>query len=97
MKHNWDKRPAARFKVVIKGIKNYDTYLNTREVLVGKQIAGFNNVVERYQSRGEVVFEGERREDAGQVSQEIISKCFNAEHTSVTESNENILEVNLRG
>lgn len=97
MKHNWDKRPASRFKVIIKGIKNYDTYLNAREVLVGKQIAGFNNVVERYQSRGKVVFEGERRGDANQVSQDIISKCFNAENASVTQSDENILEVNLRG
>jgi hypothetical protein len=96
MKHNWDKRPAAKFKLVIKGIKNYETYLNVREVLVGKQVSGFNNVVERYQSKDKVVFEGERRGELTQVSREIISKCFAKENINLIQNDENILEIKLK-
>ncbi len=97
MKHNWDKRPAAKFKVVIKGIKNYGTYLKARDVLVGKHVSGFNNVVERYQSKGEVVFEGERRADVNQVSRDIVAKCFGAEDVSITKRDDSVLELNLKG
>ncbi len=76
LKQNWDKRPAASFKLVVSGIKNYATYLKLRDLLVSRQIAGFTNVVERYQSPTELVFEGERRGELSAISNEIITKAF---------------------
>ncbi|MEI6079526.1 MAG: hypothetical protein WCQ53_02675 [bacterium] len=93
--HKWDKRQASNYQVTLKGLKDSAKYAKIREILVGRQIAGYSNVVERYQSRGSFVFEGEKRGSAASVQSNILSKCFPEGNAQVTKGDENSLEIQV--
>ena len=93
--HKWDKRQASNYQVTLKGLKDSAKYTKIREILVGRQIPGYSNVVERYQSRGNLVFEGEKRGSAASVQSNILSKCFPEGNAQVTKGDENSLEIQV--
>lgn len=93
--HKWDKRAASNYKVVVKGLKDYTRYLKLREQLTGRQIPGFTNVVERYQSNGSLTFEGEKRGGTQSLQENIMLKCFSDGDARIVNSNEDSLEIQI--
>jgi len=92
LSRRWDKRPATNFRIVIKGIKDFANYTKTKNCLSG--ITGLNNVVDRYQSSGQFVFEGDKRGGSADIHQMILSKCFPGGAT-VVEQNEDHVEISI--
>ncbi|MEI6092871.1 MAG: hypothetical protein WCQ47_04220 [bacterium] len=93
--HKWDKRSASNYTVILKGLKDYSKYLKIRDVLTGRQIPGYTNVIERYQSNGTLIFEGEKRGASQSLQSNIMSKCFDNGGASVINSDDSSLEIQV--
>ena len=91
----WDKRVSSNFKVTVKGIKSYDLYSRVKKCLIGSQVPGLYSVVERYQGRGLLVLEGERRSDTNIIRGAIESKCFSDMGSEVIVIDANAVEVKI--
>ena len=91
----WDKRLSNNFKVSIRGIRTYGLYSKIKKCILGSQIPGLYSVVERYQSRGLFVFEGERRSDVNIILNSLESNCFSEMGTEVTTANTEMIEIKI--
>ncbi len=91
----WDKRASSNFRISVSGVKNYAQYSKIRNCLLGSQINGLYGVVERYQSRGLFVFEGERRSDTNIIQNSIESKCFSDLGADISTSGADMIEIKI--
>ncbi|MCX6112578.1 MAG: hypothetical protein NTY22_04730 [Proteobacteria bacterium] len=95
LNRKWDKRTASNYQVVFKGLKDYTKYLKIRDILTGRQIPGYTNVVERYQSKGSLVFEGEKRGSSQTIQNNIISKGFPDGKVRIIKADDTSIEIEI--
>ncbi len=91
----WDKRSASNFKVYIKGVRTPATYSKLRKCMLGNQIAGLYNVVDRYHARGLLVMEGERRSSVNVIEGSLASKCFNDIDYELIQTKQEMIEFRI--
>ncbi|MFH1223310.1 MAG: hypothetical protein V1647_03085, partial [Pseudomonadota bacterium] len=89
----WDKNTATNFKIVIKGVKDFGSYTRIKQALGG--VTGLNNVVDRYQGRGLLIFEGDKRGASAGLSDTILSKCFPDGGASIASQSESLVEIKV--
>ena len=95
LSNKWDKRASTNFRISISGVKNYVQYSKIKSCLLGSQIQGLYSIVERYQSRGLFVFEGERRSDTSIIQSSLESKCFADADAEFAVVGSDIIEVKI--
>ena len=91
----WDKRTASNYRVTFTGLKDYAKYLKIRDLLVGRQIPGFTNVTERYQSKDSLIFDGEKRGTSQTIQDNIISKGFSDGKVHVLKADDSSMEIEV--
>jgi hypothetical protein len=91
----WDKRNSTNFKVYIKGVRTPSTYSKLRKCMLGNQIAGLYNVVDRYHARGLLVMEGERRSSVNAIESSLVSKCFNDIDYELIQTKQEMIEFRI--
>ena len=91
----WENRPASTFKIILSGLNSYEKYMQLRNVIISGNIKGLTAIVERHQSKGAIVFEGERRAKASRVHKNIISKCSAENKIEVKGKDDDFIEIEL--
>jgi len=94
MAKKWGKKSASSYKLVFKGIKDYPTYTKLRTCLMSG-ITGLSSVIERYMTKGNFVFEAEKRGIAN-VGQNVVGKCYPDGGATVSEQTENFVEIKIQ-
>jgi len=94
MTKKWGKKSASSYKVVFKGIKDYPTYNKLRGCLMSG-ITGLSSIAERYMTKGNFVFDAEKR-GAANIGQSILLKCYADGTANLTEQSDNFVEINVQ-
>jgi hypothetical protein len=92
MTKKWQKRSASSYRVVFKGLNDYASYAKLRACLMSGGVGGLSNVIERYMTKGNMVFEAEKR-GAADTGQTIIAKCYPSGGASVLDQSQNFVEI----
>lgn len=91
MTKKWQKRTASSYRVVFKGLNDYASYAKLRTCLMSG-INGLSSVIERYMTKGNMVFEAEKR-GTSDTGQNIIAKCYPGGGASVLNQSQDFVEI----
>jgi hypothetical protein len=92
MTKKWQKKSASSYRLVFKGLNDYASYAKLRSCLMSGNVGGLSNVIERYMTKGNMVFEAEKRgtSDSGQT---IITKCYPEGGASLLSQTQDFVEI----